>query len=164
MKYATYKVTGKYIRDPIYRRFSDFYSLRIKLIERWPGIYIPNVPPKKAVGNLEKELIQMRMRLLNLFCYKLSQSKPIIECEEVKVFLMSNVDANSAIESLPPLSYGEILSRYQKAFSQHSNSPYDLSDGKEKMTEYHSFVKKALINLTVNYHLIDFISYRISVM
>jgi hypothetical protein len=33
----------------LYRRFSDFYALRKKLSERWPGIYIPNVPHKKAV-------------------------------------------------------------------------------------------------------------------
>ena len=32
--------------------YSDFELLRAKLLERWPGIYIPYLPEKKAIGNL----------------------------------------------------------------------------------------------------------------
>jgi hypothetical protein len=47
--FVIYTVTCKLSKDPVMRRFSDFYSLRAKLTERWPGVYIPNIPPKKAV-------------------------------------------------------------------------------------------------------------------
>ena len=31
------------------RRYNEFYALREKLTARWPGIYIPMIPPKKAI-------------------------------------------------------------------------------------------------------------------
>jgi sorting nexin-1/2 len=51
--YVIYTLIYKNQKDnPIHRRFSDFYALRAKLLERWPGVFIPNIPPKKAVVNL----------------------------------------------------------------------------------------------------------------
>jgi sorting nexin-1/2 len=47
--FVTYTVKVKNIADPLQRRFNDFYILRSKLVDRWPGVYIPNIPPKKAV-------------------------------------------------------------------------------------------------------------------
>jgi hypothetical protein len=44
----TIKLLG--INQNIFRRYSDFFSLREKLKERWPGIYIPNIPPKILVN------------------------------------------------------------------------------------------------------------------
>ena len=46
-KFVTYQVGGDSLENQITRRYSDFFALREKLQERWPGIYIPNVPPKK---------------------------------------------------------------------------------------------------------------------
>jgi len=35
------------------RRFKDFFELRLKLVESWPGIHIPPLPEKKvAVGSV----------------------------------------------------------------------------------------------------------------
>lgn len=47
--YIVYTVKAKDIKEPLYRRYNDFNTLRTKLMERWPGVYIPNIPPKKAV-------------------------------------------------------------------------------------------------------------------
>ena len=47
--YVVYTVKSKSLNDPLLRRYNDFHSLRLKLIERWPGVYIPNIPPKKVV-------------------------------------------------------------------------------------------------------------------
>jgi hypothetical protein len=47
--YVVYTVIVERKPDPVYRRYSDFYELREKLMERWPGVYIPNIPPKKVV-------------------------------------------------------------------------------------------------------------------
>ena len=33
----------------IYRRYSDFANLREVLLIRWPGCYIPPLPPKKKM-------------------------------------------------------------------------------------------------------------------
>ena len=49
--YFVYTIKGKDLKEPLFRRYNDFNILRTKLIERWPGVYIPNIPPKKAVVN-----------------------------------------------------------------------------------------------------------------
>lgn len=35
------------------RRYNDFHELRAKLVENWPGIFIPPLPEKKAVVRFE---------------------------------------------------------------------------------------------------------------
>ncbi len=47
--YVIYTIRIKNVDDPIYRRYSDFFVLRSKLVERWPAVYIPNIPPKKVM-------------------------------------------------------------------------------------------------------------------
>lgn len=47
--YIVYTIKLKNRNDAILRRFSDFFLLREKLIIRWPGVYIPNIPPKITV-------------------------------------------------------------------------------------------------------------------
>jgi hypothetical protein len=50
--YVEYMIVTDKVGKPIYKRFSDFFALREKLVERWPGIYIPNIPHKKIVVNI----------------------------------------------------------------------------------------------------------------
>ena len=73
-KYVIYSLKGSAIKEDVIRRYSDFFNLRRKLFERWPGVFIPAIPPKKAVGNLDEDTSETRMRLLNSFCYMLSKS------------------------------------------------------------------------------------------
>ena len=70
--FVSYTLGGNQVNEEISRRFSDFYTLREKLIERWPGVYVPNIPPKKTIGNTGLKIIDKRIRLLNKFCYQLS--------------------------------------------------------------------------------------------
>ena len=47
---SSYTIYNLNYKDQGYqRRFSDFYFFRQKLVECWPGIYIPNIPPKKNI-------------------------------------------------------------------------------------------------------------------
>jgi len=50
--YIVYTIKLLNSNEAIFRRFSDFFLLREKLISRWPGVYIPNIPPKIAVVNI----------------------------------------------------------------------------------------------------------------
>jgi sorting nexin-1/2 len=47
--YVMYTINIRGSTENIFRRYSDFFALRAKLTERWPGVFIPNIPPKKAV-------------------------------------------------------------------------------------------------------------------
>ena len=147
IKYVTYTLAGRSInQDHLIRRFSDFFALREKLVERWPGIFIPSIPPKKAVGNLEPKNVDHRMRKLNDFCYKLSHYSFLMNSEEVQMFQTATGDCGKAITTLPKLSYTDILQKYQSTFTNYYEN-YDIILGKGKMIELSSFLKRALKNI-----------------
>lgn len=149
-KYVTYSIMGSAMSSAATRRFSDFYTLREKLVERWPGLYIPNIPPKKAVGNVDTKTIVYRMRLLNDFCMKISNLKYLFTSEEMKLFQSpSNTDASKALEKMQPLSYKVMLDNYKAAFPQFKDD-FDLILGKGKLLDFQSFMKKSILNLKVN--------------
>jgi hypothetical protein len=54
ISHVVYMVKGFDKNGPfdIKRRYSDFFELRKKLLENWPGIFIPAVPEKKFGVNL----------------------------------------------------------------------------------------------------------------
>jgi len=149
--YVQYKVTGKLVKEPIYRRFSDFYSLREKLVERWPGLYIPNLPPKLTMGNLEKKVIEMRTRVINDFCHKISKFNFILDSDELQIFLIRCNDVSKSISNLPKLNYDEILARYQKIFSdvvqKLEEENCELENYVKKINDAIPFMKKMLLNL-----------------
>lgn len=147
-KYVVYSLKGIAIHEDVVRRFSDFFSLRKKLVERWPGIFIPAIPPKKAVGNLDDDTIETRMRLLNSFCYKLSKSSFLFESEEVKLFQANTLEVAKSIDKLKPHTDGEILEKYKVAFPDYYDA-YDLILGKGKLKEFQGFLKKTLTNIKV---------------
>lgn len=50
-KYILYTIRGADRKGnfEVLRRFSDFLALRTHLVVRWPGCYVPPVPPKKTM-------------------------------------------------------------------------------------------------------------------
>ena len=46
--YTSYTLKGTRVPEPLSRRYRDFDALRKKLVERWPGVFIPNIPQKKS--------------------------------------------------------------------------------------------------------------------
>lgn len=50
-KYILYTVRGQDRKGTfeVLRRYSDFYALRTSLQTRWPGCFVPPIPPKKAM-------------------------------------------------------------------------------------------------------------------
>lgn len=119
------------------KRYSDFFTLRKKLVERWPGVYIPNIPPKKAIGNLDEAIIETRKRILNKFCEKITSIFYLSESEEVILFV-SSTDSKD-IEKLPVSRPEDILAKYQKTFVKYYEA-YDLKLGKEKLNEFKQFL------------------------
>ena len=147
-RYVQYKVTLDLLKETIYRRFSDFYSLREKLVERWPGIYIPNLPPKVTVGNLEKKVIETRTRVINDFCHKTSKFKFILDSEELQIFLIKSIDVSKVINNLPKLNYDEILFRYNKAFPDvKAGDDIELEKYLKSINNAIPYMKKVLLNL-----------------
>jgi hypothetical protein len=67
--FVVYTVLGllKRERFEVYRRYSDFQVLRLTLTERFPGLYVPPIPVKKAIGNTKQHFVEERCFLLNMF-------------------------------------------------------------------------------------------------
>jgi len=65
--HIVYTVVGTDSEGPfeIFRRYKEFHLLRQQLVTRLPGLYIPPVPPKKAIGNEEKTFLEDRTYYLN---------------------------------------------------------------------------------------------------
>ena len=138
--YICYTMEGTDITEQLTRRYSDFFTLYEKLIQRWPGVYIPRVPPKKITGNMDPTNIKTRMRLLNRFCLNISNIDYLYKAEETKIFRNNIPDVSNAINKLPELNYSEILVRMKEAFPEF-NENYDIIIGKDKFTDFISFLR-----------------------
>mmetsp|Transcript_1850 Transcript_1850/g.2803 ORF Transcript_1850/g.2803 Transcript_1850/m.2803 type:complete len:145 (+) Transcript_1850:48-482(+) len=64
------------------RRYNEFFLLQDCLQKRWPGILLPQVPPKKAMGNKDIVFLQERRFYLERFLRKLCAFEFIIDGEE----------------------------------------------------------------------------------
>ena len=72
-QFTSYTMQGSKIPEPLSRRYRDFDALRRKFIERWPGVFIPNIPHKKTMGSTDKEIVDLRVEIINRFLKKLSK-------------------------------------------------------------------------------------------
>ena len=66
--FTTYKIRGQDSlgRVEISRRYKEFLYLREMIAKRYPGLVIPQIPPKVYM-NRANEVIEERQRLLNHF-------------------------------------------------------------------------------------------------
>ena len=48
MKYTVYHIKGEDKNGAIevYRRYNEFYKMRVALVKRYPGCFIPSIPDK----------------------------------------------------------------------------------------------------------------------
>jgi hypothetical protein len=144
--YICYTMDGTDVTEQLTRRYSDFYSLYEKLLQRWPGIYIPRIPPKKITGNTTPALIKTRMRLLNRFCLNLSNIDYLYRAEETNIFRNNVPDVSNAINKLPELNYSDMLARMKEAFPEY-NENYDIIVGKSKISDFENFLRKCQKNI-----------------
>ena len=114
--YTSYTVKGKKVIDPVIRRYREFDCLRTKLFERWPGIFIPELPHKKAMGKNDKEVVDFRIEQINRFCVKLSNIPYLFNSSETQMFLQNTSDVIKTMNNLQNESYEDMLNKYQESF------------------------------------------------
>jgi hypothetical protein len=144
--FTMYTVECNLIKNIVYKRFSDFDSLRSKLLERWPGIYIPNIPKKKMTGNLDTALIEMRCKQLDSFVKKIIQMPYLLNSPEVRLFLNSE-EVDKTLSKLPKETFDEILIKYKTTFLNIIKDP--LQDNKNTAADIekcNNFMNKILVN------------------
>ena len=131
---SNFIIVGTMIPKPLERTFKDFILLREKLIERWPGIVIPNLSLK--------ENLDIRVNMLNSFCSKLYQIKYLFDSEEVKIFLKESNDYNKSLNSLEKQNYDSILKKYSGIFIAYD----DNFDAQYEKVEQDKFYKNLIDN------------------
>ena len=80
-----YKLTGwdktGFFSD-VSKRYKDFHTLHEVLQERFKGLYVPQIPPKKAIGNKDDKFIEERRALLQEYLRNINRHPYLWQSEE----------------------------------------------------------------------------------
>ena len=137
-QYTSYTLQGSKIPEPVSRRYRDFDALRKKFVERWPGVFIPNIHHKKTVGATEKDIVELRIEMINRFLKKLSNIDYLFNSDEMELFLQNSSNVPKTLENIKEDSYQELLKKYSGVFTDYDDN-FDTIAGK---TEQDDFYKK----------------------
>ena len=140
--FTSYTLQGSKLPEPLSRRYRDFDALRKKLLERWPGVFVPNIPHKKTVGNKDKEIVGMRIQMINRFLKKLSKIDYLFNSDEMELFLQNSSNVAKTLDNIKEDTYEELLKKYSSVFTDYDDN-FDTLAGK---TEQDEFAKKLAQN------------------
>ena len=127
------------------RRYTEFRMLRNVLVSLWPGFYVPKIPAKQKIGNMEQGFIDKRRKLLELFLKKVSNLEYIYEAEVFQAFLRDRSDFKGIVKNLTA-NESRIPTRILTKFSRFTNDSI-LPDIEEKFIESEKIFKQALDSL-----------------
>jgi hypothetical protein len=114
-KFTLFTVKGFDRNDSfeVQRRYSDFDKIRSILVTRWPGVYIPPLPPKKAVNNLDAKFIEERRKGLDVFCKAITAISYLHYSEEYQLFIKTTSgDIEKLLLAYSKTIAEELISRY----------------------------------------------------
>ena len=133
--FTSYTLQGSKIPEPLSRRYRDFDALRKKFVERWPGVFVPNIPHKKTVGNKDKEIVGMRIEMINRFLKKLSKIDYLYNSDEMELFLQNSSNIPKTLDSIKESTYEELLRKYSNVFTDYDDN-FDTTAGKQMQDEF----------------------------
>ncbi|KAF5282763.1 hypothetical protein FQR65_LT02760 [Abscondita terminalis] len=73
----------------VYRRYSDFYDLHTKIKEKYPDLSKIPFPGKKTFHNMERSVLERRMRMLGYYLQQLCQAHVLSSHSALKSMLMT---------------------------------------------------------------------------
>ena len=139
--YTSYTLKGKGLPESLNRRYRDFDALRKKLVERWPGVFIPNIPHKKTIGSTDKGTVELRIEQINRFLKKLSNIDYLFKSDEMELFLQNSSNIPKILDNIKEESYQEKLKKYSQVFVDYDEN-FDTIAGK---TDQENFSKQLSI-------------------
>ena len=139
--YTSYTLKGKGLPESLNRRYRDFDALRKKLVERWPGVFIPNIPHKKTIGSTDKGTVELRIEQINRFLKKLSNIDYLFQSDEMELFLQNSSNIPKILDNIKEESYQDKLKKYCQVFTDYDEN-FDTIAGK---TDQENFSKQLSI-------------------
>ena len=118
-------------------RFSEFLTLRTELLELLPGVVVPPLPEKKAMNRFEKEFVEKRRDMLEIFLQRIADHPLAANCDKVHAFCMWPEVIRSAaatrcaafhLPPLPPLEQGDPLRDAGKMLSDFDAQLYKIRE------------------------------------
>ena len=152
--YMVYTATGTDSQGTfeVKRRYNEFFLLQDALARRFPGITVPQVPPKKKTGKKEVLFVEERRFFLERFVRKLAHYDFLIESQEFQIFVRPNdVDIQKALKNLPQLSTAQVYERLKECTKVDDKGLQEsvmlMDDGRDelntKITEFQVYIKQA---------------------
>lgn len=105
----------------IHRRYNDFTLLKEAFNRNWPACFIPPLPQKKHIGNLEANVIAYRSKYLAYFLKKVISLPYLWQSKEMEYFLHSPERLNELLKSG---SLEDLVVKYEATFqfvAKHEN-------------------------------------------
>lgn len=133
--YVSYSLKGSKLQNPIIRRYRDFDALRRKMVERWPGVFIPKLPHKKTIGNKQKEVVEIRVEMINRFLKKLCKIDYLYGSDELELFLQDSTNVPKTLENIKENTYEELLKKYASVFTDYDDN-FDTLAGKKDQDQF----------------------------
>lgn len=123
------------------RRYNEFYKLHSVLEARWPGIPIPTLPPKKAIGNKDIKFINERRFYLERFLKKLAPFDFVLNSIEFKNFSRPQGDVEKLLNSMPKMTATEITERLKESLKieDHMYNPIQKEKLDRECKEFQHF-------------------------
>lgn len=144
-KYVVYCIKGIDQKGEyeVYRRYSEFLLLRNEMVARWPGLYIPPIPPKQIVGNLYVEFIEIRRKQLHHFVKQIALQKCLYYSDEFQLFIRSNSqNFEKELQNLKKVTFQEIVVKMQMAYPDIDQKQIN-TELQMKISQFSMFIKKA---------------------
>lgn len=141
--HVTYTVRGHDDDGPFEgsKRYNDFFNLRSVLLQRWPGVYIPPIPPK-AIRNKDDRFLLERKHFLERFLILTSKIDHIMKSDEFRLFSRPSGEIDKAAALLPAVSPDFLLERYKNNLNLSEEvDAHDQVDNKALINDYQSFCK-----------------------
>ena len=133
--FTFYSLKGSHVQEDISRRYRDFDALRKKMVERWPGVFIPKLPNKKNLSNKGKKLSLIRVEMINRFLKKISKIQYLLNSEEMKLFLQNLSNFGKSFDSLKSQNYEDLSKKYYTTFLEYDEN-FDTITGKEEQDKF----------------------------
>jgi len=126
----------------ISRRYSDFVKIRTTLVARWPGCYIPPLPSKNLLNNMEKAFIDERRKGLDAFLEKVAEIPYLYNSKEFQAFVRhTGVDLTKELKSYQKADYEEMVARFAAHF-QHLAQIQSAEEATILINRFKAFLNK----------------------
>lgn len=94
------------------RRYKEFFMFRETLFSRYPGIFIPPIPPKQVSGNKEENFLEERRYFLDQFLGVICRTYALCKTPEIQVFLRPQGKVEESLKYLSATNTDKVLSFY----------------------------------------------------